>query len=35
MGLENGWPLIVLAITSAMTKLVIMYLFKWVKITKQ
>jgi hypothetical protein len=33
MGLENGWPLIVLAITSAITKLVIMYLFKWVNKT--
>ena len=31
MGLENGWPLIVLAVTSAITKLIIMYLFKWVK----
>ena len=31
MGLDNGWPLIVLAVTSAITKLIIMYLFKWVK----
>jgi uncharacterized protein with PQ loop repeat len=35
MELENSWPLIVLAITSAITKLIIMYLFKWVKITDQ
>jgi len=35
MGVENGWPLIVLAITSAITKLVIMYLFRWVKTIKQ
>lgn len=33
MGLANGWPLMVLAITSATTKLVIMYLFKWVKVS--
>lgn len=30
MGLKEGWPLMVLAITSAITKLIIMYLFKWV-----
>jgi len=30
MGLATGWPLMVLAITSAITKLIIMYLFKWV-----
>ncbi len=35
MGLENGWPLIVLAVTSAITKLAIMYLFKWVKTANQ
>jgi len=34
MGLENGWPLIVLAVTSAITKLIIMYLFKWVETDK-
>ena len=28
MGLIEGWPLLVLAITSATTKIVIMYLFK-------
>ncbi|WP_448548778.1 hypothetical protein [Thalassotalea fusca] len=31
MGLSLGWPLLVLAITSAITKLVMMYLFYWVK----
>jgi len=34
MGLDNGWPLMVLAVTSAITKLIIMYLFKWVKVDK-
>ncbi len=33
MGISNGWPLMVLAITSGITKLIIMYLFKWVKIS--
>jgi len=32
MGIDNGWPLMILAITSGITKIVIMYLFKWVKI---
>ncbi|GGF78243.1 hypothetical protein [Alteromonas lipolytica] len=31
MGVKTGWPLLLLAITSGVTKLVIMYLFKWVK----
>lgn len=31
MGLSAGWPLMVLAMTSGVTKLAIMYLFKWVK----
>ena len=31
MGLKTGWPLMVLAITSGITKVVIMYLFRWVK----
>jgi uncharacterized protein with PQ loop repeat len=31
MGMENGWPLLVLAITSGITKIVIIYLFRWVK----
>lgn len=30
MGLKEGWPLMVLAITSAITKLIIMYLFRWI-----
>ena len=33
MGVANGWPLMVLAITSGITKLIIMYLFKWVKVS--
>jgi len=31
MGLKNGWPLFALALVSGATKLVIMYLFRWVK----
>lgn len=31
MGLNLGWPLLILAITSAITKVIIMFLFKWVK----
>jgi len=31
MPLTKGWPLMVLAFTSAITKLVMMYLFYWVK----
>ena len=33
MGVGKGWPLLVLAITSGITKLVIMYLFRWVKVS--
>lgn len=33
MGLSEGWPLLVLAITSGVTKLIIMYLFKWTAIS--
>lgn len=33
MGLNIGWPLLVLAITSGITKVIIMFLFKWVKIS--
>jgi hypothetical protein len=33
MGIETGWPLMVLAITSGITKLIIMYLFNWVKVS--
>lgn len=29
MGFAQGWPLIVLASVSAITKLIIMYLFHW------
>lgn len=32
MGLANGWPLLMLATISAITKLIIMYLFRWVRI---
>ena len=31
MGLANGWPLMVLAVTSGITKVMMMYLFYWVK----
>jgi uncharacterized protein with PQ loop repeat len=31
MGINLGWPLLVLAITSGITKVIIMFLFKWVK----
>lgn len=34
MGLKQGWPLMLLATVSAITKLVIMYLFRWVKLRK-
>jgi len=33
MGLDTGWPLMVLAITSGITKIIIMYLFKWVRVS--
>lgn len=33
MGISNGWPLMVLAVTSGVTKLIIMYLFRWVRIS--
>jgi hypothetical protein len=33
MGVSKGWPLIVLAVVSGMTKLIIMYLFRWVRIS--
>jgi hypothetical protein len=35
MGIELGWPLLTLACTSAITKLIIMYLFRWVRVSKQ
>lgn len=31
MGLGLGWPLLVLATTSGITKIIIMFLFKWVR----
>ncbi|WP_417437868.1 hypothetical protein [Idiomarina sp.] len=31
MGLEDGWPLLLLAVVSACTKLVILYLFRWTR----
>ncbi|KTG28789.1 hypothetical protein AWR38_11810 [Idiomarina sp. WRN-38] len=34
MGLEDGWPLLLLAIVSASTKIIILYLFRWVRISK-
>ncbi len=33
MGLSQAWPLILLASVSAITKLIIMYLFRWVNIS--
>ncbi len=33
MGINNGWPLIVLAVVSGITKLIIMYLFRWVRMS--
>lgn len=33
MGLSTGWPLLVLAVTSAITKLAMMYLFRWVRLS--
>jgi hypothetical protein len=33
MGVSNGWPLILLAVVSGVTKLIIMYLFRWVRLS--
>jgi len=33
MGLSQGWPLIVLATISGITKVIIMYLFRWARIS--
>ncbi len=33
IGINKGWPLIVLAVVSGITKLIIMYLFRWVRIS--
>jgi len=34
MGLEDGWPLLLLAVVSASTKIFILYLFRWVRVSK-
>ncbi|RZQ55940.1 hypothetical protein CWI82_01090 [Pseudidiomarina tainanensis] len=34
MGLEDGWPLLLLAVVSASTKIIILYLFRWVRKSK-
>lgn len=34
MGLEDGWPLMLLAVVSACTKLTVLYLFRWVRVSK-
>jgi len=34
MGLKNGWPLMLLAVVSACTKITILYLFRWVRVSK-
>ncbi len=31
MGIKEAWPLLILATTSGITKIIIMFLFKWVK----
>jgi len=33
MGIAQGWPLMLLATVSAITKLIIMYLFRWVNLS--
>lgn len=33
IGLKDGWPLLLLAIVSGITKLVIMFLFRWVRVS--
>jgi hypothetical protein len=33
MGVNEGWPLMFLAIVSGITKLIIMYLFRWVRLS--
>ncbi|WP_245921878.1 hypothetical protein [Bowmanella denitrificans] len=33
MGFADGWPLLLLACVSAVTKLAIMYLFYWVRVS--
>jgi len=34
MGFKLGWPLMFLAVSSGITKLIIMYLFRWVRISE-
>lgn len=34
MGLSQGWPLLLLATVSAITKVVLLYLFRWVRISE-
>ncbi len=33
MGLTNGWPLLCLAVTGALIRLVMIYLFRWVRVS--
>jgi uncharacterized protein with PQ loop repeat len=35
IGADNSWPLLLLASTSAITKFIIMYLFRWVRVSEQ
>ena len=34
MGFWNSWPLVVLAVVSGITKVIILYLFRWVRLSK-
>jgi chromate transport protein ChrA len=34
IGLRSSWPLMVLAVTSALTKVCILYLFRWVRVSQ-
>jgi len=33
MGINEGWPLMLLALVSGITKIMIMYLFRWVRLS--
>lgn len=33
VGIQSSWPLLVLALTSAVTKIIILYLFYWVRVS--
>jgi hypothetical protein len=35
MGIESGWPLILLCVASAIPKLTILWLFRWVKLSPE